>query len=74
MEMSIEFDGFWALSTPGQAAGIIAELYGADAVKAAEQCMETASADHRYDDYCFWQGVLERLADSNRRHRRESRS
>lgn len=69
MEMSIDFDGFWALTTPGKAAGIIAEIYGADAVRAAEQCMETASADHRYDDYCFWQGVLSRLADINGQHR-----
>lgn len=64
MEMSIDFAGFWDLATPADVARIIAELYGEDATKAAEQCMASASADHRYEDYCFWQRVLNRIVDA----------
>lgn len=68
MEMRIDFNGFWKLATPADVAGLVVELYGEGAVRAAEQCMTSASSDHRYDDYCFWQSVHDRIVDAVRRH------
>lgn len=58
MEKIVEFSGFRDFAPPGQLADMIVELYGADAGAAAKECVASAFADRRYNDYCFWLAVL----------------
>lgn len=55
---TIEFSGFADLAPPRQAAEAILEIYGSSAAGAARQCADSAFADRRYDDYCYWLVVL----------------
>lgn len=59
---AIEFSGFRDLASPEEAGVALVELYGAAAEAAAGDCMASALADRRVDDYVFWLAVRKLLA------------
>lgn len=60
-EESFDWESFWDLITPEDAANILNEWYGAGAADAAFGSAATALADKRNDDYRFWCAVFARL-------------
>jgi len=60
-QVQINFTSFWEVASPGQAAHAFVELYGSDAVGAARECAETATADGRDADRRFWLAVMTAL-------------
>lgn len=60
-EESFDWESFWDLVTPEDAAHVLAEWYGAGAADAAFSSAATALADDRDQDYRFWCAVFARL-------------
>jgi hypothetical protein len=58
---SPDWQSFWDLASPEEAARILLESYGADAIGAATECAETAEGDGRETDHQFWIAVLAHL-------------
>lgn len=57
---ALEWTSFWDLATPGEAAALLLEIYGAAAADAAASAAADALADERDEDARFW--VAARLA------------
>jgi len=56
-----EWKSFWDISSPYDAALALLELFGSNAVRAANSCNASAAADNRHVDQHFWvtvEGVL----------------
>lgn len=58
---SIDWESFWDLATPEQAADILFALYGSGAAKAAADSRAAARADGREEDVRFWDAAREVL-------------
>ena len=58
---SLNWNSFWDLATPEQAAQVLVEFYGVDAALAAAYCGLAAYADDRDDDYRYWFTVFRTL-------------
>ena len=61
-EDSFDWRSFWDLASPDEAAIAFVELYGANAGRAAHQCVLTAAVDGRDEDQRFWLAVVARLS------------
>ena len=58
---SFNWNSFWDLASPEQAAEALVRFYGSDAARAAAECALAADADNRDDDYRFWLAVFHNL-------------
>jgi hypothetical protein len=60
-EAPFDWNSFWDLTTPEEAAATFREIYGAAAVEAAAQCATAARNDDRENDHRFWVAVSAEL-------------
>src|SRR3546814_11487774 len=56
-----EWQSFWDIASPQQAATAMASTYGEAARQAALQCVAAAEADGRVEDSRFWCAVARQL-------------
>jgi hypothetical protein len=56
-----EWNSFWDLATPAEAAAALRDSYGAQAVEAAQECASVAKDDDRETDHFFWLAVAAEL-------------
>ena len=63
-EAPFDWNSFWDLVTPAEAAATFRELYGAGAAEAAAECATAAKNDGRASDHQFWLAVSAVLGDS----------
>lgn len=57
------WNSFWDLASPEEAAHALCEFYGAAAAEAAVSCAIAAKNDSRESDYRFWMAVYDDLKD-----------
>jgi hypothetical protein len=60
----LDWNSFWDLATPEEAAHTLQEFYGEAAAEAAIRCAIAAQSDTRDADYRFWMAVVARLSGS----------
>jgi len=60
-EAPFNWNSFWDLMTPEEAAATFRDTYGPAAAKAAAQCAIAARNDNRESDHRFWVAVLAEL-------------
>jgi hypothetical protein len=60
-EASKDWNSFWDLATPTEAAAMLRESYGAGAADAALECASVAKNDDRETDHFFWLAVSAEL-------------
>lgn len=65
VELSREWESFWDLTTPAEAAELMRADHGEKALQAAEECAEVALADGRETDQKFWLAVAAELKVKN---------
>jgi hypothetical protein len=56
-EAPFDWNSFWDLTSPEEAAATFREIYGAAAAEAAAQCAIAAKSDDRATDHQFWIAV-----------------
>jgi hypothetical protein len=56
-----DWESFWDITTPEDAARILFDWYGARAARIAAECGLAAHGDDREEDYRFWYAVFARL-------------
>ena len=56
-EAPFEWNSFWDLTTPAEAAEMFRESYGRGAAVAAAECATAAKSDDRLTDHHFWLAV-----------------
>lgn len=56
-----DWNSFWDLATPTEAAAMLRESYGAGAADAALECASAAKDDARETDHFFWLAVSAEL-------------
>jgi len=56
-----DWDSFFDLTTPAEAAALLRAEHGANALQAAENCATMALADGRLIDQQFWMAVTAEL-------------
>lgn len=56
-----DWNSFWDLATPAEAAAVFRESYGAQAADAAQECASAAKKDDRETDHLFWLAVTAEL-------------
>ena len=56
-----EWESFWDVASPVTAARALRELFGPDAVRAANSCIVSSAADNRDADQRFWTAVADEL-------------
>jgi hypothetical protein len=56
-----DWNSFWDLATPAEAAAMLRESYGAGAAEAALECASKAKEDDRETDHFFWLAVSAEL-------------
>jgi hypothetical protein len=66
-EAPFDWNSFWDLTTPAEAAEMFRELYGPGASEAADLCATAAKNDGRPVDYSFWLAVTAELNESDQR-------
>lgn len=66
-EAPFDWNSFWDLTTPAEAAEMFREFYGCGAVDAAADCATAAKNDDRPTDYRFWLAVAAVLNESVQR-------
>ena len=54
---ALEWNSFWDIAEPPEAAAALQDFYGDYAAQAAEQCALGAKRDGRDDDCRFWTAV-----------------
>ena len=59
-----DWQSFWDIASPKQAAQALLQFYGAAAAQAAAHCALAAEADGRDADRRYWQAVEAELAAS----------
>jgi hypothetical protein len=64
-EAPFDWNSFWDLATPQEAAATFREIYGPAAAKAAAECATAASNDDRENDHRFWVAVSAELSRSD---------
>jgi len=60
-EAPFDWNSFWDLTSPAEAAATFREIYGAAAAEAAAQCATAARNDDRENDHRFWVAVSAEL-------------
>lgn len=66
-EAPFDWNSFWDLMSPEEAASTFREIYGAAAAEAAAECATAAKNDDRATDHQFWLAVSAVLGDSSRK-------
>ncbi len=61
-EAPFNWNSFWDLMTPAEAAATFRDEYGPAAAEAAAQCAIAALNDHRESDHRFWIAVSAELS------------
>ena len=61
-DQPLDWQSFWDIASPKQAAEALREFYGSAAAQAAEHCALAAEADGRDADRRYWQAVEAELA------------
>jgi hypothetical protein len=56
-----DWNSFWDLATPADAAAVLRDSYGPRAAQAAEECASAAKNDDRETDHFFWLAVAAEL-------------
>lgn len=56
-EAPFDWNSFWDLTTPEEAAATFREIYGPTAAAAAAECATAARNDNRENDHRFWVAV-----------------
>lgn len=56
-----DWNSFWDLATPTEAAAMLRDSYGPRAAEAAEECASAAKNDDRETDHFFWRAVAAEL-------------
>jgi len=56
-----DWNSFWDLATPTEAAAMLRDSYGPHAAAAAEECASAAKNDNRETDHRFWLAVSAEL-------------
>jgi len=56
-----DWNSFWDLATPTEAAAMLRDSYGPRAPEAAEECASAAKDDDRETDHFFWLAVAAEL-------------
>lgn len=56
-----DWNSFWDLATPAEAAAVLRESHGAQAADAAQECASAAKKDDRETDRLFWLAVTAEL-------------
>lgn len=64
-EAPFDWNSFWDLATPEEAAETFRDIYGPAAASAAAECATAAKNDDRVKDYQFWLAVSAVLGDSS---------
>ena len=64
-EAPFDWNSFWDLATPEEAAATFREIYGSAAAEAAAECATAAKNDDRATDHRFWLAVSAVLGDSS---------
>lgn len=64
-EAPFDWNSFWDLATPEEAAATFREIYGAAAAEAVAECATAAKNDDRATDHQFWLAVSAVLGDSS---------
>jgi hypothetical protein len=64
-EAPFDWNSFWDLTSPAEAAATFREIYGAGAAEAAAQCAIAARNDDRENDHRFWVAVSAELTGAN---------
>ncbi len=64
-EAPFDWNSFWDLVTPEEAAATFREIYGAAAAEAATECATAARNDDRENDHRFWVAVSAELSRSD---------
>ena len=64
-EAPFDWNSFWDLATPEEAAATFREIYGAGAAEAAAECATAAKNDDRATDHQFWLAVSAVLGDAS---------
>ncbi len=60
-EAPFDWNSFWDLTTPEEAAATFREIYGPAAAEAAVECATAARNDNRENDHRFWVAVSAEL-------------
>lgn len=63
-DIPADWNSFWDLASPAEAAALLREFYGAGAAEAATQCAIAARNDDRPSDHQFWRAVAIELDDA----------
>lgn len=56
-----DWNSFWDLATPTEAAAMLRDSYGPGAADAAQECASAAQKDDRETDHLFWLAVAAEL-------------
>lgn len=65
---SANWQSFWDVASPYEAASAFIELYGSNAVSAAQECVRTAVSDGRNEDARFWKAVIVVLRNNQQQY------
>jgi hypothetical protein len=60
-EDALNWNSFWDLASPAEAARVLTEFYGPAAAEAAAHCAAAAQDDGRESDHRFWMAALAEL-------------